>query len=120
MVYDIDAVDFKDFKTKFISMANSESTAQFRQRFSRVLTVTIGKYNLTSIFKEVCDSFKPGMRVFDFTRYAVLRMRGHRYLYHAPISSLSSPYMTSLEIVDDDILDTHTFKANQQLIEIHV
>lgn len=114
-VYDIDGVDFADFRTKFILIATSESTTQLRQRFNRVLTVTLGDYDLTSVFKEVCDSFKIGMKVFDFTRYAVLRMRSHM-----ETKSISSLYTESLEIIDDDILDTHTFKANQQLIDIHV
>lgn len=114
-VYDIDGVDFMDFRTKFIYIATSDSTAQLRRRFNSVLTVTIGDYDLTSIFKEVCDSFKIGMKVFDFTRYAVLRTR--RCMPEA--STMSSLHTDALEIIDDDILETHTFKANQQLIDIH-
>lgn len=112
-LYNMDGTDFSDFQRKFLSLTNNESSTG-RQRYEKVLSVTFGKWDLTSVFKDVCGSFVVGMKVIDFTRYAILRIHG--------VSSGCelNGNIDSLEIIDDDTLDIHTFKGNKQLVDIHV
>ena len=77
-----------------------------------MLSVAAGRADFTAVFQEVCDSFRLScsLKVHDFVRYASMREK-----VDAP-----SPLLCELEIVDDDLLDTHTFKANVRLQEIRV
>jgi len=107
MVYDIDGQNFDEFQRKFVTYWNGINE---HLPFKRILAVSIKHHDLTDIFKEVSASIKKGIRVYDFVRYALTRM-------NRPIVDLN-PTTDVLEVIDDESLDVHTFKAKTQLVDI--
>jgi hypothetical protein len=116
----------------FKSLKNNDSRIK---KYKNVLSVGIRDHDVTPIFKEVVDSFFFDIRVYDFMRYVAIRTAlfstegmdiGHDTIFGSTLGSKRKGISTynlctdSLEIVDDENLDTHTFKANVNMKDIRI